>query len=496
MTCFIERFKYNPPNASYMSGFIDGDGCVFIRKIGNGYQSGISISQSVTNILQVIRYHFGGSITSNSKRNCNIENILNDDNSYHKYNKRNEYNLLIRSNEYDLLLDYIRHFIIIKKEQLECLYEFNKYVNRPNFNDEKEKLYLKCSELNKNNIRENYDLSKINNAYIQGLFDAEGCVYISKELNDYYISISQKNHPLILESIKQYLNMGKIEEQKKFIIYNKTDCLKFISLVKNGLIVKYNQIIAFENYLNCDSSNIDFRKQCYLTCNEEKHRIEVFSELNQNNNGKEGFNETMRLKEIKNKINKEIKLKQIYKEKSELMKGEKNHNYGKSKSEETRKKMSVSIRNAKNGISDETILEIRKLISEGKKNTEINSILNIPLHTISNVKNNKIVCRTENKAKVEDSKQKITQEQQNINRRKITLDEMIIVIDKTIEGMKPNEILNILDENRLKNQIKNDLTIDIIKNIRRNLTQNKLPFYKCEVSEEKYEFYKELIQKN
>ncbi len=499
MTCFPSKFKYNIPESSYIAGFIDGDGCIFIRKIGNGYQSGISIAQSVTNILQVIRYHFGGSITSNSKRNCNIENKLNEDNTYHKYNKKNEYNLLIRSNEYDLLLHYIRQSIIIKREQLECLYEFNKYVDRPNFNNEKEILYNKCSELNKNNTckeRTYYNLNNINNSYIQGLFDAEGCVYISKELDDYYISISQKNHPIILEALKEYLNMGKIEENKKFIIYNKADCLKFISLVKDGVIVKYNQIIAFENYLNSDSINIDFRRQCYLICNEEKHKIEIFTELNQNDNGKDGFNEIMHLKEIKNKINKEIKLKQIYKEKSESMKGANNINYGKIKSEETRKKMSESIRKAKNGISDETILEIRKLISEGKKNTEIHSLLNIPLHTISNVKNNKILCRTESKIKIEDNKQKLTKEQQNINRRKIMLDELFIVIDKTIDGMKPSEILNILDETRLKNKIKNDLTIDIIKNIRRNIIQNKLPFYECEVSKEKYDFYKELIQKN
>ena len=29
----LERFKKNPPHPSYICGFIDGDGCIFIRKI-------------------------------------------------------------------------------------------------------------------------------------------------------------------------------------------------------------------------------------------------------------------------------------------------------------------------------------------------------------------------------------------------------------------------------------------------------------------------------
>ena len=72
----LERFKNDPPNASYIAGFIDGDGCIFIRKIADGYQSGIQITQCRSNILQVIKYHFGGSITSSENRNNKIENII------------------------------------------------------------------------------------------------------------------------------------------------------------------------------------------------------------------------------------------------------------------------------------------------------------------------------------------------------------------------------------------------------------------------------------
>jgi hypothetical protein len=85
-------------------------------KIKDGYQSGISITQCRTNILQIIRYHFGGTITTTKSRN-NFEDIMNDC-YYDKYNKRNQFNLIIRSNEYQLLLEYIKNSIIIKKTQI------------------------------------------------------------------------------------------------------------------------------------------------------------------------------------------------------------------------------------------------------------------------------------------------------------------------------------------------------------------------------------------
>ena len=55
------------------------------------------------------------------------------------------------------------------------------------------------------------------------------------------------------------------------------------------------------------------------------------------------------------------------------MKGEGNHNFGKTFSEETRKKMSDSIRDSKGGVSDEIIIKVRESIQKGFKNTEIQS---------------------------------------------------------------------------------------------------------------------------
>ena len=481
----LNRFKKTPPHPAYIAGLIDGDGCIFIRKIANGYQSGITITQCRSNVLQVIRYHFGGSITTSINRNNKVDDILDDTGEfYHKHNRRNQYNLMLRSNEYKLLLDYIRFAIIIKQPQIECLNEFYKLADIPSVIEAKEALDQKCKTYNENKIMNEITLSRISIEYIQGLCDAEGCFYIDKICKNYSISIAQKNQPIVLEKIKEFLGYGKAGKIE-YVIYNKADCLKFISLMKPGLIVKYNQAVAFETYLTTDS--VEIKKAMYKICNEEKHKIECFTETNCNDQGKEAFNETMRIKALKDAVCRELRRKEVYREKSEKMKGKGNHNFGKEKSEETRKKMSIGIRDAKNGVSDETILKVRELVAAGKKNTEIEVLLSLSRHTVSGIKNGKLVCRTEER----EERPELSQEEINIRRRKITLPEMLIVVDKSVAGEKPAKILDAL---RLKENRKNDLTLDIIKNIKRNLQQNKLPFYKSELDFEKYQYYETLIK--
>jgi hypothetical protein len=484
----FERFKYFPPNPSYLSGLIDGDGCIFIRKVKGGFQSGISLTQSRTNVLQIIRHHFGGSITSSSNRNNKTSDVINSDGFIHKHNTRNQYNIIIRSNEYNILLDYIKDYIIIKKTQIDCLDKMYKLTNIQKCLMEKEELSNKCCEYNKTHKFDYMDLNKINNEYISGLFDAEGCFYISsKKYTKFYISITQKNNPILLEHILNKFGFGIVDSEKKFKIYKKEDCLKFIQIVKNNLIVKYNQANAFETFLQTESTFI--KEKMYKICNEEKHKIEHFIDLNQNDKGKDSFFETLKLRAIKQQICKEIHLKHIYKEKSEKMTCEGNHNYGKTFTEETKQKMSNSIRDAKGSVSDETIIEVRKLINEKKNNIEIQNLLNLPRHTITRIKNGIIVCRYEKK----EEKKIMTQEEINISKRKVTTQEILFIIDKITENWKPMKVLDFLFEERKKKLKENNLTVDIIKNIKRNISMNKIPIYKSEVDNETYSKYFNII---
>ena len=347
---------------------------------------------------------------------------------------------------------------------------------------------MRCSELNKQKRLNEIYLSRLNNEYISGLFDAEGCVFIQNDLKKWRLSISQKNHPLLLTAIIKYLNYGKISGYS-FVIYKKSDCLKFIELVKEHVIVKYNQIIAFEKFFN--TTDFNTKTEIYKICNQEKHMSEIFTNLNKNDTGKEKYFEQIQINELKNKAIKEIERKQVYKEKSKKMTGEGNHNYGKSFSEETKKKMSDSIRDAKRGVSDEIILNVRKLIEEGKSNVQIQELLNLPRHTVSRIKNNNIVCRNEKPI----IKNALSQEEQNISKRKITVHEILTVVDKFTKKIKPKEILEVLVKEREKNNIPNNLTIDIIKNIKRNLNDNKTILYKSELTSKQQGYFNSLLNK-
>jgi len=475
----LGKYKLEPPNPSYISGFIDGDGCFYIRKIKDGFQSGISLTQSRTNILQIIRYHFGGSITTTKSRNNKVEDVMNEK-YYHKYNKRNQFNLIIRSNEYQLLLEYIKNNVIIKKVQVESLYEYSKINNKQNQTDKKNQIFETCKENNILTIEN--EINNLNIEYISGLFDAEGCLFINKTCKKYYISITQTKYPYILHQIKEFLGFGVVDKENKYKLYSKENCLKFIEYTKKHLIVKYNQACAFENFLMTDDMKV--KEEMYKICNEEKHKIEVFHDLNQNDEGKEGYFYTTKIRELKEQMCKEIHRKEVYKLKSIKMMGEGNHNYGKPKSLETRKKMSTSIRESKNSVSDEIILSVRKMIQEGKKNTEIQEIMNLPRHTVTRIKNGIIVCRNEEIIE----KKSTTQEERNVKKRKIQLNEILLVIEKTTEGKKPKIIL---DEVYEKN---NEITIDIVKNIRKQVIEKKVPFYEFEVPGESYEKYKKIIE--
>jgi len=394
----MDRFQQYPPHPSYIAGLIDGDGCMFIRKIRDGYQSGFTLSQSRTNILQIIRYHFGGSITSCTNRNSQTTNVMDKDNVYYdKWNNRNQYNLIIRSNEYSILLDYLKHSFIIKEKQYTSLSYFYKLTNLQNKKTEKEDLYLTCYQYNhsKHGLDETL-LTRLNIEYISGLFDAEGCFYICmQKYSRSYISITQQNTPDILIHISNFLGLGTIDCEQKLKIYNIAECLAFIQLVKDYLIVKYNQAEAFETFLTTNDPVI--KEQMYTICNQEKHETEIFDDLNQHDKGKEGYLYIMNIKKLKNKLCKEILLKQVYKDKSIQMMGTRNVNFGKTFSTETKKKISLSIRNAKNGIQDDTILQVRNLLKEGHKNIQIQELLHLPRHTVTRIKNGKIICRSENK---------------------------------------------------------------------------------------------------
>ena len=107
-------------------------------------------------------------------------------------------------------------------------------------------------------------------------------------------------------------------------------------------------------------------------------------------------------------------------------------------------------------------------------------------YIISGIKNRSIVCDGEEKRVT-----KMTQKETSKNKRKIRVDEMMMVIDLTLlKDEKPASILQKIKNKREIENMENTVTIDIIKNIRRSINKGKLPFYEDDVDPDTYELYK------
>ena len=105
-----------------------------------------------------------------------------------------------------------------------------------------------------------------------------------------------------MHKICELLGYGQVIDHE-YKITNSQDCLNFITIIKNHLIVKYNQCNYFENYL----LNKTNKETTILLLNIEKHSIEKYTELNVNNTGIEKFTEYNQLKKQQKELNKEFK---------------------------------------------------------------------------------------------------------------------------------------------------------------------------------------------
>lgn len=463
----LSRFKSTLPNSEYICGFLDGDATIYIRKLKNGYQSGISISQSRTNILRIIAYHFGGNIYCSKK----------SDKSTH----RNEFIYRISPPEIERFMTHIYNKCVIKHRQLELLKEFCQYRYDTELNDKKEELYSECYDLNNKSPTRIYKLENITNDYIGGIFDAEGCIYVSKDKpSKFYISITQKSHPEILLHIKEKIGYGSItDDGSKIRIYNKPHILAFFALIEHNCIVKYNQIQYMKQYLTTHKKE-EMNELLELLSN-EKHLCETdFIDTIDKTSYTEYMNEKMKIEtQMKEQEHKE-KLRNQYIQKSIKMKTEQNHIYSAPKSEITKKRIGISNSLLKRTITDEQILQVRALL-DTHNNIEIEQKLGVKYYLISKIRNNQVCLTTE--LDTHTKTQKRTKEEVAIMKRKITLDEILILFNMILENKPYSEMLEKVEK----------ATIDICKNIKSKMRKGELPFYVCEFDKEIYEQYKQQV---
>jgi hypothetical protein len=142
--------KYSDTFWAYLSGFIDGDGCVYLGKAKTGkytsYQSVVSVSQKDSYILQIFKKLLGGNINYSETKGFNGRFIVP---AWRVAAKR----------QVRYILEKCLPYLIIKKHQAELLIEatnimygnhctrFGALKTPKNISDRLEEIYLEMRTL-------------------------------------------------------------------------------------------------------------------------------------------------------------------------------------------------------------------------------------------------------------------------------------------------------------------------------------------------------------
>jgi len=159
-----------------------------------------------------------------------------------KYNwQRFMHRLCIKRKENVIgILNILIQFSALKYNQaeyLKCI--LNVESSFPTFKVANEKInILKCMHHSYNQVK--IDESRLTQEYIGGLFDAEGCIYLSKK-GKFTVSITQKGSPVLLQKIAQQYN-GKLRLRQDEVEWWYKNAKSILEILKSNCFGKLNQV--------------------------------------------------------------------------------------------------------------------------------------------------------------------------------------------------------------------------------------------------------------
>lgn len=229
-------------NPSYIAGFIDGDGSIFISKSNEGPKLMFEITQCHMVVLKAIQLFFDG------------KGKIYVDQRENKYNGEAAAKLRFYCKDAIKPLMLMRDFAVIKYKQAETAFRYFDVAT------DKEELRLEMKQLNEDKQSYPAKLDRINDAYIGGIFDAEGNVYCNYEKGvtkkfKYYVKITQKDVPSVASAIQSYLGYGQVYKNEAFRIRFESQAVieKFYQVVKPHMIVKTNDFDKLRSAFSCKS---------------------------------------------------------------------------------------------------------------------------------------------------------------------------------------------------------------------------------------------------
>ncbi len=213
-------------SAAYIAGFVDGDGSIFASFDKKGYTNlRVSIAQCDEKSLKQINGHY--------QNNGN----LNKGRVPIKKEHRQSWHLDFNGMKARKILEDCAKFGIIKAKQAEVAL---KLLDLPSGHSPARDLIapeIACLNANKQSYVGDMPFDRISDAWLAGIFDAEGSV-ISGTPTSFTISISQAEVPQILNAIVNYLGYGSNYSDTMWKVSNKESILDFSRRVAAFLFVK------------------------------------------------------------------------------------------------------------------------------------------------------------------------------------------------------------------------------------------------------------------
>lgn len=224
---------------SYVAGFCDGDGSICIGKCRDGFQFKVEFTQCSSAFLK--------------KMNATLGSVgkMYEDARHDKYTKETATQLRLCGLATIPLLHVMSCHAIIKAPQACLGMRYLELARQPGLYEVREEMWHQMKAMNKDKSSYDKDYSRINAAYIAGLFDAEGNVYLSANGKKYYVKITQKCDAMLIKRIQAFLGFGHISASEPYRLrfHNKNDIHLFWEYTRPYLNTKKGALQALVVHL-------------------------------------------------------------------------------------------------------------------------------------------------------------------------------------------------------------------------------------------------------
>lgn len=224
---------------SYIAGLMDGDGCIMFNKAG-AIMPQIELAQCDPYVVFALQKQY----------KCGQVRIV----AAKTANSRQQFKITIYGCR-ELLLCLKDHCIIKQRRAEICFRLFEELSSGrgddsgAGYNTETVKqLFADYDNALKSYEPESDAIySRINNEYVAGLFDAEGCITFKKyeRTNSVTVTITQRSSPTILRKINEFYRINGSLTIQRLNLYSFEKCTLLLNSIEPYVILKKDQISGF-----------------------------------------------------------------------------------------------------------------------------------------------------------------------------------------------------------------------------------------------------------